>query len=306
VQGGGDPFFVLEDATEVHRALQQLGVKRVAGKLAIVGDFYMNFTTNPLVAGKLLRQALQGGRGGTPSRRGKRGKAQPVKRQAPSEAAIVIAGAVQAVEASGSRQTPLLRRRSLPLVQILKRMNIYSNNAMAEMLMRELGGVDRMIQYAARAAGVPATELHLINGSGLGAANQLAPRTVCALLVAIHNVLRPTEFTIADVFPVAGHDLGTIRRRQLPTDAVVKTGTLRNVSTLAGVILTRAHGPVWFALINQGVDLGEYRTQQDVLLRALMRHWGAVVQPPSDFSPTGGMTTNARNDILLRTRGEGG
>jgi D-alanyl-D-alanine carboxypeptidase/D-alanyl-D-alanine-endopeptidase (penicillin-binding protein 4) len=305
VRGGGDPFFVSEDAAELRRALRQLGVKRVTGKLLIVGDFYMNFTTSPQLAGKLLRQALQDG-GGAAAPQGKRGKANAVKPAGTAEPAMAIAGTVQTVAALGSGHTPLLRRRSLPLVQILKRMNVYSNNAMADMLTRELGGVDIMIQRAARAAGVTPAALHLINGSGLGADNQLSPRTVCALLVAIHNLLRPTAFTIADVFPVAGHDLGTIRRRHLPDDAVVKTGTLRNVATLAGVILTRAHGPVWFALVNQGGDLGGYRAQQDVLLRALMRHWGTVERPPSDFSPTGTLTSKTRNDILLRTKGEGG
>jgi D-alanyl-D-alanine carboxypeptidase/D-alanyl-D-alanine-endopeptidase (penicillin-binding protein 4) len=305
IRGGGDPFFVSEDATEVRRALRQLGITRVTGKLVIVGDFYMNFTTNPLLAGKLLKHALQGG-GGTPPRRSKRGKGQTTRRQRPSEPSIAIAGAIQTVDVFEGKQTPLIRRRSLPLVQILKRMNVYSNNAMAEMLTRDLGGLEMMRRRAAQAAGVPARALHLINGSGLGAENQLAPRTVCALLVAIYNHLRSTEFTIADVFPVAGHDLGTIRRRHLPDDSVVKTGTLRNVSTLAGVLLTRVHGPVWFALINQGGDLSSYRAQQDVLLNALMRHWGSVDQPLPDFSPTGRLTTSARNDILLRTRGEGG
>ena len=306
IRGGGDPFFVSEDATEVRRALRQLGITRVTGKLVIVGDFYMNFTTNPLLAGKLLKHALQDGGGGTPPRRNKRGKVQTTRRPTPSEPSIAIAGAIQTVDVFDGKQTPLIRRRSLPLVQILKRMNVYSNNAMAEILTKELGGLEMMRLHAAQAAGVPARALQLINGSGLGAANQLAPRTVCALLVAIHNQLRPTDFTIADVFPVAGHDLGTIRRRHLPDDSVVKTGTLRNVSTLAGVLLTRAHGPVWFALINQGGDLGGYRAQQDVLLQALMRHWGTVERPMPDFSPTGGLTTSARNDILLHTRGEGG
>jgi D-alanyl-D-alanine carboxypeptidase/D-alanyl-D-alanine-endopeptidase (penicillin-binding protein 4) len=305
IQGGGDPFFISEDATEVRRALRQLGITRVTGKLVIVGDFYMNFTTNPLLAGKLLKHALQGG-GDSPPRRSKRSKGRTARRQIPSEPPIDIAGAIQTVDVFEGKRMPLIRRRSLPLVQILKRMNVYSNNAMAEMLTRDLGGLEMMRQRAAQAAGVPTLALHLINGSGLGAENQLAPRTVCALLVAIHNQLRPTDFTIADVFPVAGHDLGTIRRRHLPDDSVVKTGTLRNVSTLAGVLLTRTYGPVWFALINQGGDLGGYRARQDVLLHALMRHWGTVEHPLPDFSPTGGLTTSARNDILLRTKGEGG
>jgi D-alanyl-D-alanine carboxypeptidase/D-alanyl-D-alanine-endopeptidase (penicillin-binding protein 4) len=305
VQGGGDPFFVSEDAIELRQSLRQLGVEQVTGKLVIAGDFYMNFTTSPILAGNLLKQALQNG-AGRMVRRSKRRRVQMVKRHKTSELAIAIAGPVQTVSALVGQQTPLIRRRSLPLVQILKRMNVYSNNAMAEMLTRDLGGPEMMVQHAALAANVPAAALHLINGSGLGAANQLAPRTVCALLMAIHSLLRPTAFTIADVFPIAGYDLGTIRRRHLPDDAVVKTGTLRNVSTLAGVILTRVHGPVWFALLNQGGDLESYRAQQDVLLRALTLHWGAADRPPPDFSPTGLLTVNARNDILLRTRAEGG
>ena len=175
IRGGGDPFFVSEDATEVRRALRQLGITRVTGKLVIVGDFYMNFTTNPLLAGKLLKHALQDGGGGTPPRRNKRGKVQTTRRPTPSEPSIAIAGAIQTVDVFDGKQTPLIRRRSLPLVQILKRMNVYSNNAMAEILTKELGGLEMMRQHAAQAAGVPARALQLINGSGLGQQTSLPP-----------------------------------------------------------------------------------------------------------------------------------
>ena len=36
-----------------------------------------------------------------------------------------------------------MRHRSLPLFKILKRMNVYSNNAMAEMFTAALGGLPR-------------------------------------------------------------------------------------------------------------------------------------------------------------------
>jgi D-alanyl-D-alanine carboxypeptidase/D-alanyl-D-alanine-endopeptidase (penicillin-binding protein 4) len=163
-----------------------------------------------------------------------------------------------------------------------------------------------MVRHAALAAGVPMEELRLINGSGRGTGNQISPRAVCALLVAIHNALRPAQLTIADAFPVAGYDQGTIRRRHLPPDTVVKTGTLRNVATLAGVMLTRTHGPVWFALINQGEDVGGFRGQQDALLQALIHHWGAMGSPLTVFSPTGFQAGNIRNDILMHGKGEGG
>jgi D-alanyl-D-alanine carboxypeptidase/D-alanyl-D-alanine-endopeptidase (penicillin-binding protein 4) len=51
VQGGGDPFFVTEDALALRQSLQELGLKRVTGRLIISGNFFMNFTTNPASLG---------------------------------------------------------------------------------------------------------------------------------------------------------------------------------------------------------------------------------------------------------------
>src|SRR5262249_24084369 len=56
VQGGGDPFFVTEDALALRQSLQELGLRRVTGKLIISGNFFMNFTTNTALSGKLLKQ----------------------------------------------------------------------------------------------------------------------------------------------------------------------------------------------------------------------------------------------------------
>src|SRR5262249_40600881 len=58
VQGSGDPFFVTEDAMALRQSLWELGLKRVTGKLVISGNFFMNFTTNPPLSGKLLKQVL--------------------------------------------------------------------------------------------------------------------------------------------------------------------------------------------------------------------------------------------------------
>jgi D-alanyl-D-alanine carboxypeptidase/D-alanyl-D-alanine-endopeptidase (penicillin-binding protein 4) len=200
----------------------------------------------------------------------------------------------------------LVRHHSLPLFKILNRMNVYSNNAMAEMFTAALGGLPRMVQQASYAAGVLADDLHLINGSGLGPENQLSARTVCALFSAIHRLVTPARLTVADVFPVAGIDRGTIRRRHLPVYTIVKTGTLRHVAALAGVILTRTHGPVWFALLNQGSNLWGFRTQQDALLQYLIAHWGAAAPPPASFTSTSPWTDTIRNDIVMRTKTGGG
>ena len=197
-------------------------------------------------------------------------------------------------------QLPLVRHRSLPLFDILKRMNVHSNNAMAEMLAIAVGGSGKMRQTAARAAGVRHNELRLSNGSGLGRSNQISPRTVCALFIAIHNLLQPDGLSLSDVFPIAGRDNGTIVRRKLPRHAVVKTGTLNAVSTLGGVIFTRQHGPVWFALLNQGSNLAALRAHQDTLLRSLTRAWGSVDDAPAPFRPFDFATESERDSILIR------
>jgi D-alanyl-D-alanine carboxypeptidase/D-alanyl-D-alanine-endopeptidase (penicillin-binding protein 4) len=298
VQGGGDPFFVTEDALALRQSLQALGLRRVTGKLVISGNFFMNFTTNPAVSGKLLKQVFSP----PPPKQVGRKRHQAI---VPASAQLTIAGPVEVVSFCPPTQASLVRHRSLPLFKILKRMNVHSNNAMAEMFTATLGGPSRMVQQAAYAASVPADDLHLINGSGLGPQNQLSARTVCALFSAIHRLMIPAKLTVADVFPVSGIDRGTIRRRHLPTYAVVKTGTLRQVAALAGVILTRTHGPVWFALLNQGGNLWGFRTQQDILLQYLIARWGAADPPPASFIPTSLMSDTIRDDILVRTKAGG-
>ena len=298
VQGGGDPFFVTEDAMALRQSLQELGLKRVTGKLIISGNFFMNFTTNPALSGKLLKQVFS-----PPPKRVARKRHRA---GVPESQQLTIAGPVEVVSFCPPTQMSLVRHRSLPLFKILKRMNVYSNNAMAEMFTAALGGLPRMVLQASYAASVSVENLHLINGSGLGPENQLSARTVCALFTAIHRLVTPVKLTVADVFPVAGIDRGTIRRRHLPVYTIVKTGTLRHVATLAGVILTRTHGPVWFALLNQGGNLWGFRTQQDALLQHLIAYWGAADPPPASFIPTSPLTDTTRNDILVRTKTGGG
>ena len=280
VQGGSDPFFVWEDAIILGNTLAQAGITRVDGRLLIVGRFYMNFVLEPVMAGSLLKQGLNA----AVWSKGAKAQYRTLPKGTPKPR-VVISGPVQAAQAPPDGHLPLIRHRSLPLFDVLKRMNIYSNNAMADMLTIAVGGSGRMRQTAARAAGVDRNELRLSNGSGLGKSNRISPRSVCALFIAIHNLLQPDGLNVSDVFPIAGRDKGTIAQRELPRHAVVKTGTLDNVSTLGGVIFTRKHGPVWFALLNQGDNRAALRSHQDALLASLTRSWGGVDDVPESFRP---------------------
>jgi serine-type D-Ala-D-Ala carboxypeptidase/endopeptidase (penicillin-binding protein 4) len=170
----------------------------------------------------------------------------------------------------GQMQT-LVNYPSPPLATILKKMNMYSNNAMAEMLASSVGGAPSVKQKVMQATGIPGAEIQIVNGSGLGMANRISPRAICAMFVAIDRSLQSQHMSVADVFFVAGQDLGVARDRSIPRNSVVKTGTLASVSSLGGAIATQKRGRVWFAIVNRGSDIEGFRYGQDALLQRFMR-----------------------------------
>ena len=285
IQGGGDPLIVWEEAIALGNELNRIGITKVTGNLVLTGNFLMNFETKPEKAGALLKEALNANRWS--------GEAANQYQKLPTGTPrphVAIAGEVQVVHYGADllpKQILLLRHHSLPLAHILKLMNIYSNNVIAESLANSLGGANVVAQQAAIAANVPPAEIQLRNGSGLGTENQISPRAICAMFATIQRYLQFRNLTIADLFPVAGRDGGTIDYRKIPLDAVVKTGTLNDVSALAGVLPTRAHGFVWFVVINRGTDLEDLRDRQDQLLQALVKQWGTVAIRPLALSPQG-------------------
>ena len=295
VRGGSDPFFVWEDAIILGNTLEQAGIARVDGRLLVVDDFYMNFALEPGRAGGLLKQGLNAAawpkEAETQYRTLPRGTTKPE---------IRISGPVRVARSLPEGFTAVVRHDSLPLFDILKRMNVYSNNAMAKMLTTAMGGSEKMRQTAVQATGMDAVELRLVNGSGLGEGNRISPRAVCALFIAIHQFLQVSGLSVSDVFPIAGRDGGTIEERDMPRHAVVKTGTLDNVSTLGGVIFTREYGPVWFALLNRGSRRSTLRAQQDSLLQHVSRSWGRVEEVPTAFRPLNQEMLLERDTILAR------
>lgn len=302
IQGSGDPFFVWEEAIALSQSLNQLGIKRVTGNLVLTGNFAMNYQSNPTQAGELLKQGLDAQQ--WPN------AAQYLQNfpQGTPQPQVVISGSVQLATRAVPKQILLLRHRSLPLSQILKEMNVYSNNEMAEMLAQSLGGAQTVRSSAALAASVPQSEIQLVNGSGLGVENRISPRAACAMLMAIQRELLPHQLTLADLFPMAGRDRrGTMATRRIPTATVVKTGTLREVSALAGVMPTRDRGLVWFAIVNRGTDIEGLRTGQDQLLQRLLQQWlvAPVIPAALTAHPVGSdshqLGASKRNQIVYKS-----
>ena len=110
----------------------------------------------------------------------------------------------------------------------------------------------------------------VIDGSGLSRSDRTSPREVVAMLQEMDG---DTSFTGS--LPVAGRT-GTLVDRMRGTRAQdrcrAKTGTLRDVSALAGYCTTRGGGAVAFAFLMNYVSPYGARILQDRMASALTRY----------------------------------
>ena len=289
IEGGGDPLFVWEEAIAIGNKLNQLGIKRIQGNLIVTGKFAMNFETDLQESANLLRLAFDSSQweGEVAEQYAKMPSGTPKPQ-------LVILGNVRTAPNLSVANVPninssklLIAHTSLPLWQILKRMNTFSNNEMAEILALQLGGGKQVAAIAAKATDISLSEIRLVNGSGLGQANQISPRAVVAILMAVHNRAQAEGLTLADLFPISDCNCGTIEGRKMPKGTIVKTGTLSDVSALAGIIQTQQHGAVWFAIVNRGDgDIEAFHRSQDRLLQTLVSKWGLSKLPTLSFAET--------------------
>ena len=281
VKGSGDPLFVWEEGIVLANYLQSLGIQRVTGNLLVLGPFTMNFEEDPQDSLTALKQVMD-------STTWPQATWQAYGQLDPGTGKpnLVITGSVRPITSLAPNSTPkwLVRHQSLPLVGVLKAMNIYSNNIMAQMVTDLVGGTPEVVTKATALATLPPGELRLVNGSGLGMENRMSPRAVVALMVALQQQLGQQNYSISDILPVVGQDIGTLVDRRLPATTAVKTGSLAEVSALAGVVPTASQGPVWFAILNRGWNITDLRTEQDNLVLAIQDHWGAA-RVTADLTP---------------------
>jgi serine-type D-Ala-D-Ala carboxypeptidase/endopeptidase (penicillin-binding protein 4) len=310
VQGDGDPLFVWEDAQALAYSLNQMGIRQINGNLVIVGNFVMNYQRDPQKAGNLLKQGLIGATLAQSLTAEQMKDVNVIHAQASKLAAlgkfqVGVTGTVNLATTAPNPSQRLIRHRSLPLQDILREMNIYSNNEIAQMLADGVGGHGKVMEIAAAQGGFPPTEIQLINGSGLGPQNQIAPQAVTQIQRAIQRFVQPQGLTLADLFPSSGLDRkGSMLDRHMPIGTTVKTGTLNEVSALGGVLPTQKRGLVWFTIINRGSQIAQLRQQQDKLLQTWQAAWGGQTVPPSAITRRNQIVANLgepqRNEILVK------
>jgi D-alanyl-D-alanine carboxypeptidase/D-alanyl-D-alanine-endopeptidase (penicillin-binding protein 4) len=133
---------------------------------------------------------------------------------------------------------------------ILKRMNKFSSNFVAEQLLKTLAaevkgapgttanGVSVAEEFLEREVGIPRGSYILRNGSGLNDTNRFTPRQLAQLLKVMWDRFPLAPEYLSSV-GIAGKD-GTLRYRFEGSEAVgrlrAKTGTLENVSALSGYV----------------------------------------------------------------------
>jgi serine-type D-Ala-D-Ala carboxypeptidase/endopeptidase (penicillin-binding protein 4) len=165
---------------------------------------------------------------------------------------------------------------------IVASMNVPSDNFIAETLIKALGARfgsggstsagAAVVRDTAAQMGIRTT---VVDGSGLSRSNRTSPKAVVALLTAMDEgeLALPFEASL----PVAGRT-GTLHDRMRGTAARdacrAKTGTLSNVSALAGYCNTRSGGRVAFAFLMNYVSTWTARRLQDRMTAALARYDG--------------------------------
>ncbi len=290
--GGMDPMFDYADMDTLVMAVQQMGIKRIVGR--VVADTSMKDTLQwgegwcwdddnpvltPLLVGRkddftqvLLSKLTRAGIDTS--------NTHTVNGRLPNQAATAPGAHVgTGPVARTPGATTLIATREHSLCDVLHTMMKESDNLFAESMFYHVaasGGhsparaVDAVRQERAliERAGLDSQPYRLADGSGLSLYNYLSAELEVAILryayqrVDLYDRLLPS-------LPVAGVD-GTLKKRMKGTAAEnnvqAKTGTLTGVISLSGY-LTAANGHrLCFAILNQGVlKASEARTLQDKL-----------------------------------------
>lgn len=208
-----------------------------------------------------------------------------------SNPALVAAGVLYSrLEASGvkivgksdvhtapSAKSHVLTAFYRPLGEIAAYVNKNSDNFGAEHIFKMVGGTVHEENNTATAArqimkssftkcDIPFQNCTLNDGSGLSRRNLVSPLAMVTLLEQAWKL--PFAQPFINSFAIAGVD-GTLRRRMKGTHAegnlIAKTGTLRNVSALAGYVTTLDGEQLAFSFIFNGGSVGSYKQAENAI-----------------------------------------
>ena len=181
---------------------------------------------------------------------------------------------------------PSFEHRSPPLAEVVRDINKFSNNLMAQQLFYTLALQARrtpsvglqdaretlmswLIERTGERTGDLGSEVVIDNGSGLSRHTRISAQRLARLLVQAHA--GPVMSELMSSLPVSGVD-GTMRRsRALPGRAHLKTGSLRDVHALAGYVLSNSGRRYVVVAIVNHANAGAARPALEAVLQWTVR-----------------------------------
>lgn len=176
----------------------------------------------------------------------------------------------------------LVNHKSEPLSLALRGLNKFSNNFVAEQILKNLGADKfghpgttekglRIISQYMRSLGFSLDQYRIVDGSGLSKQNRLTPHQIVNVLEHVHDDLSIyPEFISA--LGVMGVD-GNVRKRmngvKESQKARVKTGTLNSVSALSGFFQSGDGERFAFSILMNGLKCQNWKALsiQDKIVR---------------------------------------
>jgi D-alanyl-D-alanine carboxypeptidase/D-alanyl-D-alanine-endopeptidase (penicillin-binding protein 4) len=255
LQATGDPVLTSLDVGRLVREVVRAGIVRVSGDLVVIGPFTYGMFSTTEKATKAFSLALR-------------------------RAGVRVDSVTDRGTARGAK---LSTHVSSSLRDIIFYQNAHSVNQIADRLGEALGGPKGVEQFLIRDLGIATVEISISRCSGLEY-NRITPHAAVTMLRELAFWLNLNNMEPQDVLPIAGVDPGTLARRftgQQYRGAVIgKTGTLPatdgGVSTLAGIVYTRDHGPLIFAIFNTKGPIATYRRLQDDFLKGFIAESGGI------------------------------
>jgi D-alanyl-D-alanine carboxypeptidase/D-alanyl-D-alanine-endopeptidase (penicillin-binding protein 4) len=283
LRGGGDPTFDALDSGRLAQQVADAGVVAVTGRVRGDESAFDDRRGVPSSAFRLTGEV--GPLSALTFNRGRSGRGAPYWQRRPARFAAAAFSkqlrglGVQVRRKASTGAAPegaelVTEWRSQPVAALLRLMNPPSDNFIAETFVKVLGS--RFGTAGSTAAGTAVVldalagmdiEPQVIDGSGLSRNDRTSPREVVTMLEAMDG-----DASFTGSLAIAGRT-GTLAYRMRGTGAQdrcrAKTGTLRDVSALAGYCTTRAGGNVAFAFLMNYVRPYNARLLQDRMASVL-------------------------------------
>ena len=166
----------------------------------------------------------------------------------------------------------LVRHESKPLSLVVRDLGKYSNNFVAEQLLKAMaagrgnapgstGGGAAVLEEYLESVGADSGSYRIVDGSGFSRENRLTGRTLVRVMRAVTQEFE-TSYEFVASLSVSGTD-GTLEDRMgfpgLRGSVRAKTGLLDGVTAISGILRTVAGDEVLFSIIINGFDCEAWR-----------------------------------------------